>query len=327
MTSTSILDASFTLRHDTTSAITREICMRFMRIAAKILAGIVGLIILAVAGAYGLGSRKLGKHFTVAEAAPSIPSDPASIERGHHFATAISKCVMCHGDHLSGQLFGDDRVMGTLWSANLTNGKGARGAMLTDAQIVNAIRHGVSADGRSLFIMPTKIYNQLSDEDVADIVAYIRSVPPVDSARPATKPGPLLHILVGSLAGAMQSATGVDHDARRPPAPTPGPTAEYGSYLVVVGGCKFCHGQGLSGGPLEEGPPGSLPASNLTPEGLKAYDEAKFFLALREGIRPSGVPINPEFMPWKLTKLMTDDEIRAVWKYLQTVPPKPYGNH
>ena len=76
-----------------------------------------------------------------------------------------------------------------------------------------------------------------------------------------------------------------------------------------------------------EGPPGSLPAANITPEGLKTYDEAKFFLALREGIRPSGVPINPEFMPWKLTKLMTDDEIRAVWKYLQTVPPKPYGNH
>jgi cytochrome c553 len=301
--------------------------MRFMRIAAKILAGIVGLIILAVAGAYGLGSRKLGKHFTVAEAAPSIPSDSASIERGHHFATAISKCVMCHGDNLSGRLFGDDRVMGTLASANLTKGKGARGAILTDAQIVNAIRHGVSADGRSLFIMPTKIYNRLSDEDVADIVAYIRSVPPVDSARPTTRPGPLLHILVGSVAGAMQSAVGVDHNARRPAAPPPGPTAEYGSYLVVVAGCKFCHGQGLSGGPLEEGPPGSLPASNITPEGLKAYDEAKFFRALREGIRPGGVPINPEFMPWKLTKLMTDDEIRAVWEYLQTVPPKPYGNH
>lgn len=301
--------------------------MRFVRIAAKILAGIIALMILALAGAYGLGSRKLGKHFTVAEAAPVIPSDSASIERGHHFVTAISKCVMCHGDNLSGQLFGDDAVMGTLWSANLTKGKGARGAILTDAQIVNAIRHGVSADGRSLLIMPSKIYNRLSDEDVADIVAYIRSVPPVDSARPATKPGPLLHILVGTVAGAMQSATGVDHNARRPAAPAPGPTAEYGSYLVVAAGCKFCHGPGLSGGPLQEGPPGSLPAANITPEGLKAYDEAKFFRALREGIRPSGVPINPEFMPWKLTKLMTDDEIRAVWKYLQTVPPKPYGNH
>lgn len=327
MTSTSIIDASFTLRHDTTSAITGEICMRFMRIAAKILAGIVGLIILAVAGAYGLGSRKLGKHFTVAEAAPSIPSDSASIERGHHFATAISKCVMCHGDNLSGRLFGDNRAVGTLSSANLTRGKGARGAILTDAQIVNAIRHGVSGDGRSLLIMPSKMYNRLSDEDVADIVAYIRSVPPVDSARPATKPGPLLHILVGTVAGGMQSATGVDHSAPHPAAPTSGPTAEYGSYLVVVAGCKFCHGAGLSGGPLQEGPPGSPPAANLTPEGLKAYDEAKFFRALREGIRPSGVPINPEFMPWKLTKLMTDDEIRAVWKYLQTVPPKPYGNH
>src|SRR5215212_9418624 len=177
--------------------------MRFMRIAAKIVAGIVGLIILAVAGSYVLGSRNFVKRFTVAEVAPSIPSDPASIERGHHFVTAISKCVMCHGDNLSGQLFGDNRLVGTLAAANLTKAKGARGATLTDAQIVNAIRHGVSADGRSLLIMPTKIFNRLSDEDVADIVAYIRSVPPVDSARPTTKPGPLLHIMVGSVAGAM----------------------------------------------------------------------------------------------------------------------------
>lgn len=200
--------------------------------------------------------------------------------------------------------------------------------MITDAQMVTAIRHGVNADGHSLLLMPSKMFNRLSDEDVADMVAYIRSVPPIDSARPKTNAGPLPHILIGTgMASGLQSARGIDHNAPRQPAPPAGPTAEYGSYLVVVGGCKFCHGSGLSGGPLEEGPPGSLPASNLTPEGLKAYDEAKFFTALRTGKRPSGVPINGEFMPWKLTALMTDDEIRAIWKYLQTVPPKAYGNH
>jgi hypothetical protein len=45
---------------------------------------------------------------------------------------------------------------------------------------------------------------------------------------------------------------------------------------------------------------------------------------MREGKRPDGLDINPA-MPWRLTKLTTDDEIKAVWMYLKTVPPKPYG--
>lgn len=302
--------------------------MKFLKWTLKIVGGIVALIVIVAAAAYAAGSMKLAKRLTIAEPAPAIPSDSASIERGHHFVTAISKCVACHGDNLVGQAFGTGGAFGTLYSANLTRGTGARGALLTDAQIVNAIRHGVSAEGRSLLIMPSKMYNRLSDEDVAEMVAYIRSVPPVDSAHPVTQPGLLLRVLLGAgMMGGVLSALDIDHEARREPAPTAGPTAEYGSYLVVVGGCMFCHGAGLSGGPLEEGPPGSLPASNLTPGGLQAYDEGRFFQALREGKRPAGGTINAEFMPWKLTALMTDDEIRAIWKYLQTVPSKPYGNH
>lgn len=302
--------------------------MRFLRIAAKIFAGLVAVVVLAAAASYGMGSKKLREHFDVNDPTPPIPSDSASIERGHHFVTAISKCVLCHNENLSGRMFGNSGAVGTLYAANLTRGKGARGTVITDAQIVTAIRDGVNAEGHSLLLMPSKMFNRLSDEDVADMVAYIRSVPPVDSVRPKTNAGPLMRIFIGTgLASGLLSARSIDHHAPRQPAPRAGPTAEYGSYLVVVGGCKFCHGAGLSGGPLEEGPPGSVPASNLTPEGLKAYDEAKFFTVLRTGKRPSGVPTNSEFMPWKLTALMTDDEIRAIWKYLQTVPPKPYGNH
>jgi cytochrome c553 len=302
--------------------------MRFLRIAAKIFAGLIAVVVLAAAASYGIGSTKLGEHFDVNESTPPIPSDSASIERGRHFVTAISKCVLCHNEDLSGRMFGNGGAFGTLYAANLTRGKGARGTVMTDAQMVTAIRDGVNAEGRSLLLMPSKMFNRLSDEDVADMVAYIRSVPPVDSARPKTNAGPLARILIGTgIASGLQSARGIDRNAPRQAAPPAGPTPEYGSYLVVVGGCKFCHGAGLSGGPLEEGPPGSLPASNLTPEGLEAYDEVKFFTVLRTGKRPSGVPINGEFMPWKLTALMTDDEIRAIWKYLQTVPPKPYGNH
>jgi cytochrome c553 len=109
------------------------------------------------------------------------------------------------------------------------------------------------------------------------------------------------------------------------PAPVPaGATPEYGKYLARVSGCDGCHGRTLAGGPIEGGPPDAKPAANLTPTGIGRYTEEDFFRALREGKRPDGSPIDP-FMPVKYTKDMTDEEIRAVFAFLKTVPPREYG--
>jgi mono/diheme cytochrome c family protein len=191
---------------------------------------------------------------------------------------------------------------------------------------VHAIRHGVAPDGRPLFIMPSSAYQRLSDPDVAAIVAYVRSVPPVDREFPPSGLGPIARALLatGKLHGFIP-AFEIDHEAERPPAPASGPTAEYGEYLVHVGGCPECHGPSLAGAQAPGPNPDGRPASNLTPEGLKAYDEAAFFRALREGIRPGGTVIDSLAMPVPLTRQMTDDEIRAVWAYLQTIPARPFG--
>ena len=117
----------------------------------------------------------------------------------------------------------------------------------------------------------------------------------------------------------------IDHSkSARALAPAEGPTAEYGDYIVHTAGCAECHGPTLAGGKIDVGDPSWPPAANLTPSGLKAYDEAAFFTALRTGVRPGGSKIN-EAMPWRRTKEMTDDEIRAVWLYLKTVPPREFG--
>jgi mono/diheme cytochrome c family protein len=298
-----------------------------MKLLGKILGGIVVVIVLLVAVAYVVSSPAIGKRYTVTDPAPPIPTDAASIERGKRFTRAIAKCVVCHGDDLGGEVMIDNVFLARLASVNLTRGNGGRGNSLTDGQIVTAIRHGVGGDGRSLFIMPSGMYQHLSDDDVAAIVAYIRSVPPVDRVTPVARLGPVARVLVAAgKAKGMYEASEIDHTAKRRVAPAIGPTAEYGAYLVTVGGCKVCHGPTLSGGEIEDGPPSPVPASNITPDGLKAYDEAAFFRALREGKRPGGTTINP-VMPWKLTREMNDVEIRAVWNYLQTVPPKPFGNH
>jgi cytochrome c553 len=299
-----------------------------MKLLGKILAGLVVVIVLIVAVAYVASSAAVGKRFTVTDPSPPIPDDAASIERGKHLTRAITKCVACHGDDLGGDVMFDNVLLGRIASVNLTRGNGGRGNSLTDAQIVRAIRHGVGGDGRSLFIMPSgAMYQHLSDDDVAAIAAYVRSVPPVDRITPVSRLGPLGRVLVaaGKLDG-MYEASVIDHTAKRRAAPAIGPTVEYGAYLVTVGGCRTCHGPTLSGGEIQNGPDSPVPAANITPDGLKAYDEAAFFRALREGKRPGGTTINP-VMPWKLTREMNDVEIRAVWNYLQTVPSKPFGNH
>ena len=94
---------------------------------------------------------------------------------------------------------------------------------------------------------------------------------------------------------------------------------------MTVGGCKGCHGPTLSGGPIPGTPPEWKPAANLTPTGIGHYTEKDFFAALREGKRPSGTTIDTTYMPVRWTKLMTDDETRAVFMYLKTVAPKAYG--
>jgi hypothetical protein len=76
------------------------------------------------------------------------------------------------------------------------------------------------------------------------------------------------------------------------------------------------------------GPPDLPPVSNLTPDsatGLAEWTEADLARALRAGRRPDGRAIDG-FMPWRTFAEMTDDEIRALWLYLRSVPPRPFGH-
>jgi mono/diheme cytochrome c family protein len=96
-------------------------------------------------------------------------------------------------------------------------------------------------------------------------------------------------------------------------------------YLANIGGCRGCHGLNLSGGSVH-GPPGTPPASNLTPAGIGSWMEADFVHTLRTGKRPNRKELHTS-MPWRQTSLMTDDELHAIWLYVRSVPPRPFGNN
>jgi Cytochrome C oxidase, cbb3-type, subunit III len=286
------------------------------RRAGIVLGVLLGLLLLAAGGIYGVSAERVGRSLAVPGESFAIPADSATIVRGAHLASAIAKCTDCHGDGLGGQVM-DLGPVGRFSAANLTAGRGGISGW-SDADWIRALRHGVRPDSSLLLFMPSMVFTRLSESDLAAVIAWARARPPVDNLLPATRLGPVGRLLVVLKPTRLVPALGIHHAAPPPAAIPPGPTADYGGYLAVVGGCTYCHGDGLRGG-IQEGPPGTPASADLTPAGPTAgWSEEDFVSALRTGVRPDGTTINP-FMPWRLTRLMTDDEIRAVWRYLRAV--------
>jgi len=292
-----------------------------------VLGGLVGLLVLAFIVLYLIGGAKWnqihGTYDVPVETIP-IPTDQAAVARGEHVAT-IHMCRRCHTEALSGQSQTVPALI-TLSMPNLTAGAGGVGATNTDEDWVRAIRHGVGHDGRGLVLMPVRAFYYLSDEDLGALIAYLKSLPPVDNELPTTNPGPVgrVMLVLGLLPpeAAVPDVTVIDHDGPRPVAPEPGVTVEYGEYLAHI--CTVCHGTNLNGQTIRESGSDYV-ALNLTPGGeLGFWSEDDFFATLRTGVTPSGRQLI-EVMPWKYFGQMTGDELRAVWLYLQSLPALEQG--
>jgi cytochrome c553 len=286
------------------------------------LGSLVALLLLAVGGLYAWTGSQLSKKVEVAAHPFTAPRDSASVARGEHLVRSIVKCVDCHGQDLSGGEMINDPAFMVLYAANITPGNPAVAAM-SDAQLERAIRHGLRADGTRLLFMPSEEYQHASDEDLGAIIAYVRSVAPVEKSFPAPRVGPVARGLYAAGAIPIFPYDLVTHTSEVVPSVRADTTVEFGKYLGDIG-CAGCHGKGYGGGKIPGTPPDFPSPANLTPGGIGHYTYADFTKALREGIRPGGTQINP-FMPIAATKLMTDVEMLAVWKYLQSLPPKEYG--
>jgi mono/diheme cytochrome c family protein len=263
---------------------------------------------------YVITSRDIHHVYTFGDSSVRATRDSASLVRGRHLVEAIAKCQECHGDDYGGKLLSDSRVFGRLAAGNITAGRGGT-ARFTDADWERALRHGVGPGGRALVFMPSEAFTAMSDDDLAALIGYLRTIPPVDREWPAPEIGPLARVLYLKGGFPLLPATIIDHGApRRPPAS--GVTIEYGEYLATVGGCRGCHGSGLDG-------TGAPDAPDLTRRRLATWTDADFIRALRQGVRPDGGAIDPTKMPWRRSGRMTDDEILAVWSYVRSLPERP----
>jgi cytochrome c553 len=225
-------------------------------------------------------------------------SDTTSLDiaRGRHIATALAGCADCHGtDFGGGRPF--TRAGQTVFAANLTGGAGGVAAA-SDGDLARAIRTGIRSDGTRLQVMPSREYAIMTDADVNDLIAFLRSLRPVDrsvarGAAPAGTPSPV---------------------GQESPAERSGPLGT-GVYLATIGGCTNCHAANLAGGARI----GEIVAPDISHAGIGNWSFADFASAMRTGRTPDG-RLLARVMPWESIGKMTDEELRSLYDFLESKP-------
>jgi len=270
---------------------------------------------------------RLNKVYDIPQERLALPTDEEARTEGKRIFQ-YRGCEACHGEQLQGLVYMDNPAIGQVITPNLTSGEGGIGKERSDEDLLRAIRYGIRPNGTPLLFMPSTEFYYMSDGDLAKVMAYIRSIPPIDNEMPASKlssTGFVAMNLVNTIT--FIPAELIPHDAPRPTVPEPAVSAEYGQYLAIS--CLVCHGPTLSGGEIP-GFPSEWPAApNLTAgkgSRLPSWGEAGFIEIIRTG-KKHGRVIGSGYMPWTSYRHMTDNELRAIYMYLMSLPAKDFGNH
>ena len=290
---------------------------------AIVIGSLVAVVAVAAIGLSFSANARLNKTYTVQPAPLDIPVEAAAIERGAYIYSTT--CAGCHGDNLAGTPFFNDPALGSIPAPNLTAGAGGIGDVFSDTDWVRAIRHGIDPQGKPLMVMPSLAFWHFSDQDLGAVIAYVKSATPVDNnlGQKALKPVGRILLATGAL-GDVLAAEALDHNAPRPSTPPQAVTADYGQYLVDTLDCRSCHAANLAGGQSTE--PGAPPSPDLTPAGtLSIWSSTDFIQTMRTGITPYSRQLDPAFMPYEEYSRLTDEDLTAIFLYLQSLPVTETG--
>ena len=301
---------------------------------------IVGTLLLVVvaAGAVFVGTRQ---HLKFDPPYPEIvaSTDSAVIDRGHYIVRVVAACAACHGDPKQRPAFVNgaetplvggfvfDIPPGSFYTRNLTPDSATGLGAVSDKAIARALRFGVGHDGRAL--LPFMEMQGLADDDLQAVVSYLRTMPPVRNEVP-----PHHFNVLGMVVKATALSKPVGPASEPPKVAPRGNSLETGKYLVEsVALCWACHTErsqmtGALVGPRFGGtknftevddPEHSWSPPNITsdPETgrLGKMTEDQFVARFRQGRLIPGSP-----MPWQSLSRMNEDDLRAIYKYLMTVP-------
>ena len=279
---------------------------RVLRWIGIALGSLVALAIVAYAVIYVLSERRLRHVYKVPAATLAIPTDGASITEGRRLATLRGCFGGCHGKEVEGAVMFDQPLIGRVVAPNLT----AAVRKYTDPELVDIVRNGVRPDGRSMMIMPAEEFVQLNDEDLGRIIAFLKSVPPVDGPGPSVSLGPLGRI--GIAVGKFKTVAELIAETIPPPEAA-GQQAAQGRYLARTT-CAGCHVTDLNG---DSNPDFTSPSLRM----VAAYSPESFTQLMRDGIALGGRTL-PTMSPWakQHLSLLTDSEIAALYVYLHAMP-------
>jgi mono/diheme cytochrome c family protein len=254
----------------------------------------------------------------------SADTSPEGLTRGKYLSESVMSCnTACHTGNETpfigvAEEIHEGPISGVFAVPNLTSDNETGLGTWTDAEIARAIREGIDKNGKSLVIMPSSNFHNMSDADVAALVGYLRNLEPAKNEVPPLQLNAIAKVL---LAVGMFGPSPVGEPITQAQQTPPAGTAEYGAYLVSLGMCRDCHGKDLNGG--TSGPAGFAP--NLTPGGeLASWDETDFLTAIHSGVTPSDKVLSEE-MPWKAYGKMTDEDLTAIWLYLKSLPAMEMG--
>jgi cytochrome c553 len=161
--------------------------------------------------------------------------------------------------------------------------------------------------------MPSYEYNPLCNKDLGSLIAYLKSLPPVDNEAPAIQLKPLAYVLTNFEKLPLIPAEKINHTAKSLEVVNPEVSSAYGKYVAVS--CTGCHRDNFQGGDALV--PGSPAVPNISASGnVGKWTEDQFIKTLRTGVTPEGKRLDPKFMPWPMTKEYTDTEIKSLYKFL-----------
>lgn len=314
-----------------------------MKKILKIVGWGLGVVVLVIAAGLGYLFVKYPDAGPVPDL--TVQATPERIARGAYLANHVSVCIDCHStrdwSYFSGPLTpgtegkgGDvfDESLGfpgTIYASNIT--PAALGSS-SDGILYRAITSGVDKAGRAMFpLMPYPHLNSLSEEDILSIIAYVRTLRPIENTPPPTTLNFPLSLIVRII-----PEKHIQHSA-----PDTSNVYEYGKYLANAAGCIECHTKAVQGKPIVgmdfaggfefPFPSGQIVRSdNITPDeetGIGAWSETNFVERFKFYDNPEGRTIKPEIigyntvMPWTMYAGMTERDLGAIYKYLRSVKP------
>ena len=291
----------------------------WVKIAGGLGAGLLTLVMVAVVFLSGKGIATVYFPGSIPVPDLKVTGSAEQVARGGYLVNL--SCVGCHGAvDASGNPGGEPPLSGG-WNIAEAEGFGFMGSMVTenltpggklagysDGELFRVMRHSIGQNGQLLGFMAFLPYSQLSDEDTQAIIAYLRSLPPVESnGEYGDQLNFLGMLLYGSGMFPLPAAA-----ADQVTAPPQGVTVEYGKYVAVFGECAGCHGPDVSG----------VAATSMSPAVpnprpiIATWTPEQFMQTMRTGVRPSGVQFS-EAMPWQNASRMTDDDLAALYLYLK----------